>query len=95
MGLQTYNATNRVIAGSVMAVFGIALLAGAFLHSHYQGAAAANPVTAPLLESLTLIFKALAGVFIVGGLFVAVQALRRAAKARRTGIGSGFGNSGA
>ena len=95
MGPQTYNATNRVIAGGVMSVFGVALLAGAFLYGHYQGADAANPVTAPLLQSLALIFKALAGVFIVAGLFVAVQGLRRAAKARRTDIDTGFGDSGA
>jgi len=34
-------------------------------------------------------------VFIVSGLFVAVRALRRAARERRTGIGSGFGSPGA
>jgi len=78
-----------------MSVFGIALLAGAYVYRRDQDAAAANAITAPLLESLSLIFMALAAVFIVSGLFVAVRALRRAARERRTGIGSGFGSPGA
>ncbi len=73
-----------------MAVFGMVLLIGAYTYRLGQKGAATTPLTEPLLQSLALIFMALAGVFIAVGLFVAAQALRQALKARRASIGSGF-----
>ena len=92
MNQQGYSATGRIFAGAFMSIFGVVLLVGAYTYGSAQEAAAANPVTGPLLDGLSLIFMALAGVFIVAGLFIAARALRRAAKARQTGIGSGFGD---
>ena len=91
--MRPYNTTFRAVAGAFMSVFGLALLAGSYLYGRSDHVeAAANPVVGPLLESFSLIFMALAGVFIAAGAFITVQALRRGAKARRTGIGSGFGD---
>ena len=91
MGLKTYGATVRILAGGVMAVVGIVLLIGAYTFRLAQADAAANAVTGPLTQSLSLIFMAIAGVFIVAGLFVAAQALRRVMKAQQMEIGAGFG----
>ena len=92
MGRQPPSPTGRIVAGAFMSIFGIVLLVGAYTYGSVQEAAAANPVTGPLLDGLSLIFMALAGVFVAAGLFVAAQALRRAAKERQAGIGSGFGD---
>ena len=90
MGLRTHSTTGRLAAGGFMAMFGIVLLVGAYTYRLDQADAAQSALTGPLLESLSLIFMALGGAFILAGMVVAAQALRRAVKAQQTGIGSGF-----
>lgn len=90
MRLKPYSTTGRIFAGGFMAIFGLVLLIGAYTYGSAQEAVAANPVAGPLLDGLWLIFMVLGGVFIGAGLFVSARALRRAAKERQMGIGSGF-----
>ena len=89
--MKAHNTTGRIVAGGVMAMFGIVLLIGAYTYRLDRNEALTNPLAGPLLDSLSLIFMALAGVFIVAGLFLAAQALRRAVRAQQMGIDSGFG----
>ncbi len=91
MRLGTHAATGRIVAGGIIAVFGLVLLIGAYTYRLDRIESAADALTGPLLESLSLIVMALAGVFIVVGLTVAARALRRVVKAQQTGIGADFG----
>ena len=89
MGLGTHAATGRIVAGGIIAVFGLVLLIGAYTYRRDETESAGNALTGPLLESLSLIVMALAGVFVIVGLAVAARALRRVVKAQQ--IGPGFG----
>lgn len=94
MGPRTHGTTGRIVAGGTIAVFGLVLLIGAYTYRLDQAEAVGEALTGPLLESLSLVLMALAGVFIVVGLYVAANALRRALKAQQTGIGHGFSDPG-
>lgn len=91
MGPRRINTTGRMIAGGLMAVFGLVMLIGAYTFSLKQADAAPAALAEPLIESLSWVFMALAAVLILGGMATAAQALRQAVKAQQTGIGSGFG----
>ena len=92
MGQKTYRAIMRILAGGLMAVLGIVLLIGAYTFRLAQAETAANAVTGPLTQNLSLIFMAIAGVFIVAGLFVSIRALRRVMKAQQMAIGAAYGD---
>lgn len=92
MGLKTYHTTGRILAGGLMAVFGIVLLIGAYTFRLSQAELTTNAVAEQFTRNLSLIFMAIAGVFIIAGLFVSAQALRRAMREQQMGIGSGFGD---
>ena len=74
-----------------MAVFGMVVLIAAYTFRLKQTESAPAALAEPLIDSLSLVFMALAAVLILGGMFTAVQALRRAVKAQRIGIGAGLG----
>lgn len=92
MGQKTYRAIMRILAGGLMAVLGTVLLVGAYTYRLAEAEATANAVTGPLTQNLSLIFMAIAIVFIVAGLFVSVRALRRVVNASQMAIGGAYGD---
>ncbi len=84
MGLSYANSVrNPVLSALVMIVFGIGLMVGGHIYRRQFESSVADPQARELLESLSIVFTLLPGIFIAIGLIVAVLAISRAKKGRR------------